>query len=70
MIAAIEYPEQADVVCERIACSVNDSYAAQRWPLFSRAQRAAVAAYLRFQIQNFADADHERKALAILEHAA
>jgi len=71
MIAAIENPEEADVVCERIAWSVSDNHAAQRWPLFSEAQREAVATYLRFQIQKSADgADHERKALGILEQAA
>jgi hypothetical protein len=49
MIAAINNPEEADVVCERIAWSVSDSYAAQRWPLFSLAQREAVARYFRFR---------------------
>jgi len=68
MIAAITDPKEADVILEYISWSVSDSYAAERWPLFSQTQREAVAAYLRFQIENFADSSKdERKALGILE---
>ena len=70
MIAAIQSPEEADVVVDLIPWSVSNRYAAQRWPLFSRIQRQAVAAYLQFQIEKFpAGADDERKALGILENA-
>ena len=69
LIAAIQDPEEADVICEYIAWSIDDTYASQRWPLFSPTQRQAVAAYLRFQIERFpAGADYERRALGILEH--
>ena len=68
MIAAIQNPDEADVVLERIAWSLDDTYASTRWPLFSTAQRQAVAGYFRFQIGQFPDcAEDERKALGILE---
>lgn len=71
MFAAIQNPEEADVICDRIPWSVDDNYAPQRWRLFSPAQRQAVAAYLRFQIERFPDGvDAERRALGILERAA
>ncbi|MBI2926570.1 MAG: hypothetical protein HYY24_12820 [Verrucomicrobia bacterium] len=71
MIAAIQSPEEADVVVDYIPWSVSNKYAASRWALFSQIQRQAVAAYLRFQIEKFPDgADDERKALSILENAA
>ena len=71
MIAAIQSPEEADVICDYIPRSVADKYASQRWRLFSPAQRQAVAAYLRFQIETFTDrADDERRALGILVQAA
>ena len=44
MIAAIQSPEEADVVVDLIPWSVSDCYSAQRWPLFSQAQRHAVPA--------------------------
>ena len=70
MIAAIQSPEEADVVCDRIPSSVDDRYAPQRWRLFSPTQRQAVVAYLRFQIERFGDGvDHERRALEMLEEA-
>jgi len=70
MIAAIQHPEEADVVCDRIPDSLSGPHASERWPLFSAPQRRAVAAYLRFQIETFSDgidADAERRALGILE---
>ena len=71
IIAAIQSPEEADVVLDCIPRSVSNRYAAQRWPLFSQVQRQAVAAYLRLQIEKFPDgAEDEHKALGILERAA
>jgi hypothetical protein len=71
MIAAIQSPEEADVVVDYIPWSVSDDYAARRWPLFSRMQRQAVADYFRLQIETYSDGvDDERKALSILERAA
>jgi hypothetical protein len=71
MIAAIQDPEEADVVVERIPSSLSDSYAPKRWALFTRAQKQAVAAYLRFQIERVqACAEGERQALAILDQDA
>jgi len=71
MIAAIQNPAEADVICDFIPRSVYNDYAPQRWQLFSPAQRRAVAAYLRFQIERFPDGvDDERTALGILEQAA
>ena len=68
MIAAIQSPEEADVILDHISWSLGDRYASKRWPLFSSAQRKAVAGYFRFQIDRFGDnAEDERKALAILE---
>jgi hypothetical protein len=68
MIAAIQSPEEADVILEHISWSLGDCHASKRWPLFSSAQRQAVAEYFRFQIERFDDnAEDERKALAILE---
>jgi hypothetical protein len=70
MIAEITCPEEADVIGEYIAWALSDHRGGKAWPLFSRDQREAVAAYLRFQIETFKDAaDHERKALSILERA-
>jgi hypothetical protein len=70
VIAAIQDPDEADVVVDRIPGSVSDSYAPERWPLFTQAQREALAAYFRFQIGKFPEsAEEERKALAILETA-
>jgi hypothetical protein len=71
MIAAIQNPEEADVICEYIPWSVSNQYASERWPLFTASQRQAVATYLRFQIEKWPNgAEDERKALAILEQAA
>lgn len=71
MIAEITNPEEADVIGEYIAWSVSDDRGGKAWPLFSRAQREAVTAYLRFQIETFKDAaQDERKALGILEQRA
>lgn len=71
LIAAIQDPAEADVIVDYIPWSVSDSYASQRWPLFSQAQRQAVAAYLRLQIERFSDGvNDERKALSILEQVA
>lgn len=71
MVAAMQNPQAADVVVDRIAWSVSGEYAAQRWPLFSPAQRQAVAAYFRFQIENFPEsADDERQALEAFEQFA
>jgi len=71
LIAAIQSPEQADVVVDYIPWSVSDEDAPRRWPLFSQAQRQAVADYFRLQIETYADGvDDERKALSILESAA
>lgn len=71
MVAAIQHPEEADVICDYIPWSVHDKLAPERWRLFSPAQRQAVAAYLRFQIERFeGEVDDERKALAILEQTA
>jgi hypothetical protein len=68
MIAAIESPEEADVILERISWSLGDCYASERWPLFSSAQRRAVGAYFRFQIERLGgNAEDERKALSKLE---
>ena len=68
MIAAIEDPAEADVILQSIPWSLTNNRDVRRWPLFSRAQKQAVAAYLQFQIEHFAnDADDERKALRILE---
>ena len=68
MIAAIQDPEEADVILHYIPWSLNDRYAPKRWALFSLAQRQAVAAYLRFQIEKFPDcAGDERNALDVLE---
>lgn len=70
MIAAVNDPGEADVVVDYVAWSVSDHYAPARWPLFTQTQRGAVAAYFRFQIEKFPEAaEHERKALAILEAA-
>lgn len=70
MIAAIQDPEEADVICDYIPQSISDKLAPVRWPLFSPAQRKAVAAYLRFQIERFeGNIDDERKALGILEQS-
>jgi hypothetical protein len=67
LIAAIENPEEADVICDYIPWSVCDVYAPERWPLFSPEQRQAVAVYFRFQIERFRDGvDGERRALGIL----
>lgn len=71
MIAAIESPEEADVICEHIPRSVHNRYAVERWRLFSPAQRQAVAGYLRFQIERFPDGVlDERRALKALGRAA
>ncbi len=71
MIAAIQNPEEADVVVNRIPWSLSDDYAAKRWSLFKAGQRKAVGAYLRFQIERFPEgADDERTALNILEQGA
>jgi hypothetical protein len=68
MIAAIESPEEADVLLESIAWSVRGREAPRRWLLFSHAQQQAVIAYLKFQIERFPEtSDDERKALTILE---
>ena len=70
MIAAIQNPEEADVILARIADSICDCNP-QRWRLFTHAQRLAVAAYLRFQIEKFGNgAEDERKALLGLEQVA
>jgi len=70
MIAAIENPEEADVIVDYIPWSISNRYASRRWPLFSQIQRQAVAAYLLFQIEKFPHgANDERKALGILEKA-
>ena len=70
MIAAIQNPDEADVICDRIPRSITNKYEPQRWQLFSPAQRQAVAAYMRFQIERFPNvADDERRALDILERA-
>ena len=70
LTAAIENPEEADVIVDYIPRSVSNEYAPNRWPLFSLSQRQAVAAYLRFQIEKFPDqASDERTALAILERS-
>ena len=71
MIAAIQDPDEADVVVDNIPDSLTDSCASERWPLFSVSQRQAVAVYFRFQIERFSDGvDAERRALGILEEAA
>jgi len=71
MIAAIQDPEEADVVVDRIPSSLSDSYASKRWPLFTCAQKQAIAAYLRFQIERFQEGtEDERRALSILEATA
>ncbi len=68
LIAAINDPEEADVVVEYIAWSVRDHYPAGAWPLFSRAQRQALMAYFRFQIERFPNGnEYECEALGILE---
>lgn len=68
MIAAIQSPEEADVILGYIARSLDGSYAPKRWPLFSSAQRDAVAGYFRFQIERFGDnVEDEWKALGILK---
>jgi hypothetical protein len=71
LIAALQDREEADVVVEQIPSSLSDSYAPERWALFTRAQKHAVAAYFRFQIERFPEgAANERKALAILKEDA
>lgn len=71
IFAELQNPKEADVIGERIAWSVCDKYASERWPLFSAEQKKAVAAYFRFQIEKHGgDADDEQKALRILEEAA
>lgn len=72
LIAAIQNPEEADVVVDYIPWSLSDQYAAERWPLFSRTQKQAVAAYLRLQIGKYGDSDtaDARMALSILEKPA
>ena len=68
MIAAIEDPEEADVIIDHIPASLSGCSASERWSLFSTPQREAVAAYLRFQIERFSDGvEAERKALRVLE---
>src|SRR5687767_12111921 len=68
LIAAVENPEDADVLLDYIPRSVSDGYASRRLLLFSQAQREALAAYLRFQIENFPEeSHHERNALNVLE---
>ena len=67
MIAAIENPDEADVILDYIPRSVSNQYARERWLLFTETQRNAVAAYLRFQIETFGDRVESEKALAILE---
>lgn len=70
LIAAIQNPAEADVIVDHIPWSVSDVSAAQRWRLFSEAQRRAVADYFRFQIASHPDeAADERKALGVLEGA-
>jgi hypothetical protein len=69
IIAAVQNPAEADVICEYIPKSVYDEDAPERWRLFSPAQRRAVAAYLRFQIDRFDGVCDERTALGILEQA-
>jgi hypothetical protein len=68
MIAAIQSPEEADVIVEYIAWHLGARHEPKGWSLFSPAQRQAVAKYFQFQIDRFGDAaEDERKALAILE---
>ncbi|MGD1083699.1 MAG: DUF6714 family protein [Verrucomicrobiota bacterium] len=68
LIAAIQSPEEADVILDYIAWSLGNRYAPERWSLFSPVQRRAVAGYFRFQIERFGDAaEDEPKALRILE---
>ena len=70
MIAEIENPAEADVIGDYIPWSLSNKYAPQRWPLFSQAQRNAVASYLRFQIEKFPDcSDDEREALNVWEQS-
>jgi hypothetical protein len=71
MIAAIQNPAEADVICKYIPRSLNNSYSLERLSLFSPEQKRSVVAYLRFQIEKFPDLTlDERTALAILEQAA
>ena len=67
MIAAIENPDEGDVILDYIPRSVSNQYARERWLLFTETQRNAAAAYLRFQIETFGDRVESEKALAILE---
>jgi hypothetical protein len=68
MIAAIEDPGEADAVVRRIPWSLTDGRPPVQLSLFSPAQRQAVAAYLRFQIERFGDsAWDESEALRSLE---
>lgn len=66
MIAAIENPHEADVILDQIPQSLSNQYARERWTLFTKTQRNAVVAYLRFQIEAFGGDEHDRQALAIL----
>lgn len=70
LMAAVEDPEEADVILEYIPRSLlkRSREADERWSYFTAAQREAVAAYLRYQIQQFPhDNDAESKALVWIE---
>ncbi len=68
MIAAIQNRGEADVIVDYIAWYLGAHSAPKGWPLFSPAQRRAVAAYFRFQIEHYSyDAEDERKALRVVE---
>jgi len=68
IIAAIEDPGAADVVVQRIPWSLTDGRPSVQLSLFSPAQREAVVAYLRFQIERFGDDSwDEREALRVLQ---
>jgi hypothetical protein len=68
MIAAIQDPAEADVICDYIPLSLTNNYKPTRWSMFSPAQRQSVAAYLRLQIERVPDASgDERDALCVLE---
>jgi hypothetical protein len=64
LIAAIQNPEEADVIVQYIPWSLYDKKSARRWRLFTDSQKRAVVSYLRYQVELFPEeASYERKAL-------
>lgn len=67
LIAEIQDPIAADVIGDYIPRSLTDGRPSMRWSLFSPAQRQAVLAYLRFQVEHYGDsAGAEHEALRVL----